>query len=116
MKKGAVMSMAESASLKPDTVVTAKLLKQAFITAAFSLSNNPIRPIMLDNVMFAPGNTSSTTSAALVSNSEFTGENTDEIAIALIPFALISSAIPRTSSGSNDEISRPSNSCPPWAI
>ena len=43
--------------------------------------------------MLASGMTSWTTSAALVSNSEFTGEKTEEIAIALIPLLLMSLAL-----------------------
>ena len=42
------------------------------------------------------------------------GEKTDETATALIPFAAMSAATFLTSTGSSFEISRPSNSCPPW--
>ncbi len=115
IKKGALISMAASAALKPETVFMASSRRQAFMMAAFSRSSNPIRPMVLESVMFASGITCFTTSAAFSSNAAFTGENTDEIAMALTPFCLMSSAMRRISSGSNGEISRPSNSCPPWA-
>ena len=52
---------------------------------------------------------------ARFSNSFDTGENTDDTATDLIPFAAICAAIPRNSASSNGEITRPSNSLPPCA-
>ncbi len=52
--------------------------------------------------------------AASCSMLVLTGEKTEETAMAVIPLPAISSATARISSGSSGEISRPSNSWPPW--
>ena len=107
---GALMPSSLIARRNAATVCVASTRRQAFRMAAFSRSSRPIRPISLDLVMKASGTSAESIAAASPSISGFTGENTDETAIALIPLVLISAAAALISSGSNFEISRPSNS------
>jgi hypothetical protein len=68
----------------------------------------------LEIVTEARGASAVMIAAASCSMLVFTGEKTEETATAVIPLSLSSAATRFTSSTSSGEISRPSNSCPPW--
>jgi hypothetical protein len=92
----------------------ASSLSAAFTIVAFSRSSRPIRPISWESEIGTPGSSAARISAARSSNSMFTGEKTEETATERMPRARMSSAVRRSSSGSSSEMSRPSNSWPPW--
>ena len=84
------------------------------MTVAFSRSSRPTRPISWDSETASPGRRSRRISAARSSVSAVSGLKIEVTAAEVTPAAPRASATLASSSGSNGEISRPSNSWPPW--
>ncbi len=104
------MRIWRSASRKDRTTSRAMAESDAFIIVAFSRSRKPMRPMLLDRVIWASGHSARTIAAAFSSMAELMGAKTEVMATARSPASRIRRAAARTLPASKGEMTRPSNS------